>query len=580
VIKISKVLLDNLIGMTKTESSTYMESDTLLTKFELTSEELEKDLNSLLKSDRVKVFDNKIYLAEHYKYEYILADKINRRLSFREEEIDRLQEMITAQEENLGPFNPEQKKAIKNSLQKKLTVINGTEGTGKAEVVKAAANIYKEVNPDENVIITSPEGKNAERLGKESGLDYQPLSSLLSYEDDEFQQDELHPIKGEGLIIVNKVHKCGLEMAKQLFIAAHSDFKIALLGDSNKISGYGSGNVFLELLNSSRIKPVFLEELHNNKSRKEIAKLSEAISRNKFDGVKETGDLYFITRDENAEIFESLQQVVSISSIDTSLFDYQIIVPEVETLDLYKFNLKMRELLNSGPGKEFCGFKKDDKVIINQDNNRKNIYKGNIGFVTEVAEDHLYIQLKDRQEMIFREEDLKTVSLGYVTTVKNNQGNKFPNVVTVFPTGNTEKFDNQLLYTSVTAAIDTLFLIGNEDDIEEATHKVKSFNNTLAEKIKGEKKVVSLFDEFTVKNVSTEEELTYRLVPEDEEDIEQNKISLETGLGEIVYQKVEGSTVNLRNEVDYKIINIKHAHELPKDLIAEYLKQVQDKIEL
>jgi ATP-dependent exoDNAse (exonuclease V) alpha subunit len=296
--------------------------------------------------------------------------------------------------------------------------------------------------------------------------------------------------------------------------------------------------------------------------------------------VKETGDLYFITRDENAEIFESLQQVVSISSIDTSLFDYQIIVPEVETLDLYKFNLKMRELLNSGPGKEFCGFKKDDKVIINQDNNRKNIYKGNIGFVTEVAEDHLYIQLKDRQEMIFREEDLKTVSLGYVTTVKNNQGNKFPNVVAVFPTGDTEKFDNQLLYTSVTAAIDTLFLIGNEDDIEEATHKVKSFNNTLAEKIKGEKKVVSLFDEFTVKNVSTEEELTYRLVPEDEEDIEQNKISLETGLGEIVYQKVEGSTVNLRNEVDYKIINIKHAHELPKDLIAEYLKQVQDKIEL
>jgi ATP-dependent exoDNAse (exonuclease V) alpha subunit len=577
---LSKVLLEDIEKMTQIDSSSYMEFDTLCSELELPPKELEEELNSLLKYDRIKVIDDKVYLAEHYKDEHILADKINRRLDFKTDKIDELQNLIEAQEENLGDFNSEQKKAIESSLQNKLTVIDGREGTGKAEVVKAAANIYTKVNPDEEVIITSPEGKDAERLGKESGLDYQPLSSLLSYENGEFQQDELHPIKGEGLIIVNDFHKCGIEMVKKLFVAAHSDFKIALLGDSNKISGYGSGNAFLELLKSSRIDHILLEEIHNNKIREEFADISEAISRNKFNDVKETGDLYFISRDENVEIFKSLQQVVSISSIDTSLFDYQIIVPEVETLDLYKFNLKMRELLNSGPGKEFCGFKKDDKVIINQDNNRKNIYKGNIGFVTEVAEDHLYIQLKDRQEMIFREEDLKTVSLGYVTTVKNNQGNKFPNVVAVFPTGNTEKFDNQLLYTSVTAAIDTLFLIGNEDDIEEATHKVKSFNNTLAEKIKGEKKVVSLFDEFTVKNVSTEEELTYRLVPEDEEDIEQNKISLETGLGEIVYQKVEGSTVNLRNEVDYKIINIKHAHELPKDLIAEYLKQVQDKIEL
>ena len=71
MIKISKVLLDNLIVMTKTESNTYMESDTLSTKLELTSEELEKDLNSLLQCDRIKMIDDKIYLAEHYKDEYL-----------------------------------------------------------------------------------------------------------------------------------------------------------------------------------------------------------------------------------------------------------------------------------------------------------------------------------------------------------------------------------------------------------------------------------------------------------------------------------------------------------------------------
>jgi len=569
---LSKFLLENLEKMTKIDSSSYMNSDTLCSELEWTHEELENDLNSLLQYDRVKVFDNKIYLAEHYKYEYILADKINRRLSFKEEEIDKLQEMITAQEENLGPFNSEQKKAIKDSLQKKLTVINGREGTGKAEVVKAAANIYKEVNPDENVIITSPQGKDAERLGKESGLDYQPLSSLLSYEDCEFQQNELHPIKGEGLIIVTDFHKCGIEMAKQLFVAAHSDFKIALLGDSNKISGYGSGNVFLELLTSSKIDHILLEEIHNNKIREEFADITESIIQDELSAIEETANLYFITRDENVEIFKSLQQVVSISSIDTSPFDYQIIVPEVENLDLNKFNLKMRELLNPEPSKEFCGFKKDDKIIIDQDNNRKNIYKGNIGFVTEVAEDHLHIQLKDRQEMKFREEDLKTVSLGYVTTVKKNQGNNFPNVVAVFPTGDTEKFDKQLLYTSVAPVTNTLFMIGNKDDIEEATNKVRSFNNSLAEKIEEEKKAVALFDEFTVKNLDTDEELVYRLVPEDEDGIEKNKISTNSPLGDLVYQELEGSTVTLNNDIDYEIVDIKPYHTLPKDLIAEYLK--------
>ena len=574
MIKISKVLLDNLIEMTKNDSSSYMESDTLCSKLEWTPEKLENDLNSLLQYDRVKVFDNKIYLAEHYKYEYILADKINRRLSFKEEKIDGLQKMITAQEENLGPFNPEQKKAIKDSLQNKLTVINGREGTGKAEVVKAAANIYKEANPDENVIITSPEGKDAERLGKESGLDYQPLSSLLSYEDGEFQQDELHPIKGEGLIIVTDFHKCGLEMAKQLFVAAHSNFKIAILGDSNKISGYGSGNVFLELLLSSKIDHILLEEIHNNKIREEFADITESIIQDELSDIEETANLYFIKKDENVEIFESLQQVVSISSINTSPFNYQIIVPEVENLDLNKFNLKMRELLNPEPSKEFCGFKKDDKIIIDQDNNRKNIYKGNIGFVTEVAEDHLHIQLKDRQEMKFREEDLETVSLGYATTVKNNQGNNSPNIVAVFPTGDTEKFDKQLLYTAVAPVTDTLFLIGNEDDIEEAINKVRSFNNTLAEKIQEERKVVDLFDKFTVKDLETDEELVYRLVPEDEEDIEKNKISTNSPLGDLVYQELEGSTVTFNNDIDYEIVDIKPIYGTSEELMAKYRKLI------
>jgi len=571
MIKISKVLLDNLIVMTKTESNTYMESDTLSTKLELTSEELEKDLNSLLQCDRIKMIDDKIYLAEHYKDEYILADKINRRLDLDADKIDELLNKIKNQEESLGAFNSEQKKAIKSSLEKKLTVIDGREGTGKAEVIKATANIHNDIYPDQEVIITSPEGKDAEALARETDLNYQSLPELLSYEDGEFQQDEHHPIKGEGLIIVTDFHKCGLNMAKHLFTAAYSDFKIVLLGDKNKISGYGSGNVFQELLNTTKINPIFLEELRDNYTRKEIAELLEPLIRKKVLEMEDSGYLYFINKDENLEIFKSLQQVVSISSIDSSPFDYQIIIPEVETLDLDKLNLSMRTLLNPETTQEFCGFRNNDKVIINQDYKGKNIYKGNIGVVTEVGENHLNIQLKDRQEMIFREKDLKTVSLGYVTTVKNNQGNKFPNVVAVFPTGETEKFDNQLLYTSIAAATDTLFLIGNENDMEEAANKVRSFNNTLAEKIDEGKRVVNLFDEFTVKDLETDEELVYRLVPEDERGIEKDNISIETDLGELVYQETEGTTVSLRNTVDYEIVDIKPSHKLPKDLIAEYL---------
>jgi hypothetical protein len=43
--------------------------------------------------------------------------------------------------------------------------------------------------------------------------------------------------------------------------------------------------------------------------------------------------------------------------------------------------------------------------------------------------------------------------------VKKNQGNNFPNVVAVFPTGDTEKFDKQLMYTAVAPVTDTLFMI-------------------------------------------------------------------------------------------------------------------------
>jgi hypothetical protein len=155
--------------------------------------------------------------------------------------------------------------------------------------------------------------------------------------------------------------------------------------------------------------------------------------------------------------------------------------------------------------------------------------------------------------------------------VKNHQGNNSPNLGAVFPTGDTEKFDKQLLYTAVAPVTDTLFLIGNEDDIEEAINKVRSFNNTLAEKIQEERKVVDLFDKFTVKDLETDEELVYRLVPEDERGIEKDNISIETDLGELVYQETEGTTVSLRNTVDYQIVDIRPSHKLPKELIDEYL---------
>ena len=82
-----------------------------------------------------------IHDREHHKDESILADKINRRLDLEADKIDELPNQIKNQEENLGTFNSEQKKAIKSSLEKKLTVIDGREGTGKAEVIAEKAEL-------------------------------------------------------------------------------------------------------------------------------------------------------------------------------------------------------------------------------------------------------------------------------------------------------------------------------------------------------------------------------------------------------------------------------------------------------
>ncbi|MFW5795550.1 MAG: hypothetical protein ACOCV1_08725, partial [Bacillota bacterium] len=57
-----------------------MKLDTLCSELDFSPEDLEDDLNRLLKYDRIKMIDYKIYLTEHYKDESILADKINRRL--------------------------------------------------------------------------------------------------------------------------------------------------------------------------------------------------------------------------------------------------------------------------------------------------------------------------------------------------------------------------------------------------------------------------------------------------------------------------------------------------------------------
>jgi exodeoxyribonuclease V alpha subunit len=147
-------------------------------------------------------------------------------------------------------------------------------------------------------------------------------------------------------------------------------------------------------------------------------------------------------------------------------------------------NERLQENLNAvhtkTPQKRLFGttFRPGDKVMQIQNNYDKDVFNGDIGFITgiDLVEHLLTVEIDGRQiDYDFSESD--QLVLAYAVTVHKAQGSEFPVVVIPLVTAHYMMLQRNLLYTAITRARDLCVLVGGQKAIGIAVH-----NNKVAQR--------------------------------------------------------------------------------------------------
>ena len=456
------------------------------------------DLN--VKEDENWVYSKEIYDAEaNIASKLILLDSAQniKRIAGFDSELEKI--------EKAGNINlsAKQKEAIQSINSNNVVIITGGPGTGKTTIIKNVIDIYK--SHGKKVVLCAPTGRAAKRMTEMTGEEAKTLHRLLEIgkieKDNEFtiMNYEVAPIDAD-VIIVDEASMVDIYLMNYLLNGIYQGTKLILVGDTDQLPSVGPGSVLKDIINSERIKTIFLDEIFRQAAQSKIIVNSHRVNDGEYflDKEEQEGlkDDFFYIKEKSQDIM--LDQIISLCKGRLKNFgDYdffeniQILSPTKKgLLGTKELNKKLQEELN--PSSDEKNEKKVGEVIfregdrVMQVKNNYDIYweKGNtlsltyesgtgifngeLGKIVKI--DFLNKQIKilfdDEKEAWYAFSDMDQIEHAYAITVHKAQGSEFDVVIMVVTQSSAMLLTRNLLYTGLTRAKKLLILIGNDNVVK------------------------------------------------------------------------------------------------------------------
>ncbi len=207
----------------------------------------------------------KIYLPVYYYSEIGVAKEL-KRISGSSSEVKFNKEIAyKLSEKDSLSLTGEQKNAVQNALNYKISVISGGPGTGKSTVIKTIAGLYG----DKKIALTSLSGKAAQRLSDiiESGnlnrenITISTIHRLLKAQFDRntnesiFLYNETNKLPHD-LIVIDEMSMVDIMIFYKLLKAVKDDAVLVLVGDVNQIPSVSPGDVLRDIIKTEKFFPV------------------------------------------------------------------------------------------------------------------------------------------------------------------------------------------------------------------------------------------------------------------------------------------------------------------------------------
>ena len=452
------------------------------------------------REDENWVYSKEIYDAEaNIASKLILLDSAQniKRIAGFDSELEKI--------EKAGNINlsAKQKEAIQSINSNNVVIITGGPGTGKTTIIKNVIDIYK--SHGKKVVLCAPTGRAAKRMTEMTGEEAKTLHRLLEIgkieKDNEFtiMNYEVAPIDAD-VIIVDEASMVDIYLMNYLLNGIYQGTKLILVGDTDQLPSVNRYTYRKDIINSERIKTIFLDEIFRQAAQSKIIVNSHRVNDGEYflDKEEQEGlkDDFFYIKEKSQDIM--LDQIISLCKGRLKNFgDYdffeniQILSPTKKgLLGTKELNKRLQEELN--PSSDEKNEKKVGEVIfregdrVMQVKNNYDIYweKGNtlsltyesgtgifngeLGKIVKI--DFLNKQIKilfdDEKEAWYALSDMDQIEHAYAITVHKAQGSEFDVVIMVVTQSSAMLLTRNLLYTGLTRAKKLLILIGNDNVVK------------------------------------------------------------------------------------------------------------------
>lgn len=440
--------------------------------YRFSEEELRPLANEVLCTGQITYQNKSIYLKKDFHDEKSFADKMAIRLYQ-----DRFScRAAPARIKNGASLSNEQKQATVMALTRNTCVITGGPGTGKTTTVRTILeNLVGNGVRKDATLLCSPTGRAAKRLSEATGYPAYTIHKAFGIWEDE-GEDGSGKVKDLDLVIVDEVSMMDMWLGCQLLSRISPETRLILVGDAAQLPSVGPGNVLRELIQSGVVPVVQLKTVFRQAAGSSIAVNAQLIDQ------KETGLIFddnfmLIPAKDQQEAMYLLCALYKRAVESVGVENVQILTPvrkEGHQCGVNNLNTAIQSIMQEAPGLGYHHYGRyycvGDPVI--QTRNAGGIYNGEIGVVTNVEEDKVFIRFAGYDnDLVYDDEKMGLLDLAYALTVHKAQGTECPVVIVPVLKEHSFMLTRNLIYTAITRGKSKVILIGNSWALERAIKK-------------------------------------------------------------------------------------------------------------
>ena len=392
-----------------------------------------------------------------------------------------------------------QKEAIKASLRHGVFVLTGGPGTGKTTVVKGILSILKAQGL--NIKLAAPTGRAAKRLSettKQKAVTIHRLLEANNLNDDKSPQlgftKDIDDQLDADVIILDEVSMVDIVLMYHFLNAVPDGCRLVLVGDTDQLPAVGPGSVLKDIIRSEIIPAIRLDEIFRQAHTSMIIQNAHTINAGRLPDINHHySDFEFYELDDDNLITQKILDLCTNKLPNEGfdiLRDVQILSPMHRfTCGVENLNTLLQATLN--PKKEQPEiksgsqiFRVGDKVMHIRNNYQKNVFNGDIGFISAIGNEKVNVDFLDHI-VPYEKNELNELTLAYASSVHKSQGSEYKIVIIPLSTSHYIMLQRNLLYTAITRAKEKVIIIGSKKALTTAvqSNRTQKRFTLLAERL-------------------------------------------------------------------------------------------------